>query len=63
MVKTLKVPLLLLLSGAVLIVLGSLIKIMHAPSGNGILIVGMILEVIGLFKLVVAYAKSYNSKK
>ena len=63
MIKTLKVPLILLLAGAVLIVLGSLIKIMHGPSGNGILIVGMILEVIDLFKLVVAYAKSYNSKK
>lgn len=61
-IKTFKLPIILLLVGAAIVILGSLFKIMHWPFGNGILIIGMILEVVGLLYLVIKYAKAFNSK-
>lgn len=60
--KTKKWPLLLLVLGAAILILGSVFKMMHWPFGRAVLGIGMVLEIIALAYLVVNYAMAFNSK-
>ncbi|MCL8009134.1 GldL-related protein [Gelidibacter japonicus] len=56
-------PLIFLLSGFVLILLGSLFKIMHWQLAVELLIAGMALEVISLVMIILKLIKIYRLKK
>lgn len=60
--KTFILPLILLLSGFVLILIGSLFKIMHWQLAVEALIAGMALEVISLLMVIVKLIKIYKTK-
>ena len=60
--KTFIIPLILLVAGAAIVILGALFKIMHWQFGNGVLIFGMALEVVALVLLILKLIKVYNTK-
>ena len=60
--KTFLIPLILLVAGAAIVILGALFKIMHWQFGNGVLIFGMVLEVVALVLLILKLLKVYNTK-
>ena len=60
--KTFIVPLILLLAGAAVVIIGALFKIMHWQFGNEILIFGMAFEVVALVFLMLKLIKGYNTK-
>ena len=60
--KTFLIPLILLVAGAAIVILGALFKIMHWQFGNGVLIFGMMLEVVALLLLILKLIKVYNTK-
>ena len=60
--KTFILPLILLLSGFVLILIGSLFKIMHWQFAVEVLIAGMSLEVIALVMVILKLIKIYKAK-
>ena len=53
-----KTPLLFLIIGSALVILGVLLKITHWPYGNLIILVGGILEVIAAILVVIQLLKS-----
>ena len=52
MTKQYKIPLAMFLSGMAITILGALFKIMHWQFATGLLIVGMVLEVIALILII-----------
>ncbi len=50
----------LLILGAIFTVLGALLKIMHLPLANVLLILGLLFQAIGLLTLVVKLLKKSN---
>ena len=60
--KTFIIPLILLLAGAAIVILGALFKIMHWTGGNEILIFGMAIEVVALVFLMLKLIKGYQTK-
>lgn len=60
--KTFIVPLILLLAGAALVILGSLFKIMDWQFAAEVLIAGMAIEVVALFFVMLKLIKVYNTK-
>lgn len=60
--KTFIIPLILLLAGAAMVILGTLFKIMHWQFAGEVLTVGMVLEVIALIGIILKLIKVYNTK-
>ncbi|WP_339838475.1 hypothetical protein [uncultured Flavobacterium sp.] len=52
MIKEYKIPFVTFLLGMAVTILGALFKIMHWQLATGFLIVGMALEVVGIFLLI-----------
>ena len=48
-----KTPLILLIIGMLLVIFGATFKIMHWPSANILLVIGLICEAVGLIMLIV----------
>lgn len=62
-IKALRFPFILLLIGALIIVLGSGLKVMNQSFASYVLILGMVIEGIGLVQLVAKFAKNFNSRR
>lgn len=60
MLERFKVVIWLLILGAVFTVVGALLKIMHLPLANVVLILGLLFQGIGLLTLVVKLLKKSN---
>lgn len=58
MKKQYTVPLVLFLLGMALTIIGALFKIMHWPSANSILIIGMLTEATAIVTLIVVLIKN-----
>lgn len=57
MIKQYKIPLVVFLLGMAITIIGALFKIMHWPFANGLLIMGMTLEVIAISFLIATIIK------
>lgn len=60
MLKQFKSVIWLLILGAVFTVVGALLKVMHLPGANILLILGLLFQGIGLLTLVVKLLKKSN---
>jgi hypothetical protein len=58
MIKQYKIPLILFLLGMAITIMGALFKIMHWSFASGLLIVGMILEVVAISFLIATLLKT-----
>lgn len=58
MIKTYRVPFVLILLGMVVTIIGSLFKIMHWPGANLMLIIGMLIEALAIIVLIIVLLKN-----
>ena len=58
MIKTYRVPFVLILLGMVVTIIGSLFKIMHWPGANFMLIIGMLIEALAIIVLIIVLLKN-----
>lgn len=58
MKKQYSIPLVLFLFGTALTILGALFKIMHWQGASGVLIIGMLTEVIAIISLIIVVLKN-----